>query len=128
MLLKTFLKQHRLRIDPEARALGPYARLPSRRGRRVTQEELAECVGISRVWYGTLESSTGVRTSSAVLDRLAAALMVSPQERATLFDLAMPELKLAEVAGALRHTHAEGVRGRDGMVDDLLDFGVTMIA
>jgi transcriptional regulator with XRE-family HTH domain len=100
--LKTFLKKHRLQIDPEAPALGPYARLPSRRGRRVTQEELAECIGISRVWYATLESSTAVRTSSALLNRLAAALMVSDPERAALFDLAMPELKLAEAARALR--------------------------
>jgi transcriptional regulator with XRE-family HTH domain len=106
--LNTLLKQHRLQIDPEVPALGPYTRLPSRRGRRVTQEELAECIGISRVWYATLESSSGVRTSSALLDRLATALMVSPQERAALFDLAMPELKLAEAAGALRQAYADG--------------------
>jgi hypothetical protein len=60
------------------------------------------------VWYGTLESSTTVRTSFALLNRLAAALMVSPQERAALFDLAMPELRLAEAAGAFRQTQDSG--------------------
>jgi transcriptional regulator with XRE-family HTH domain len=109
--LKTFLRQHRLQIDPETPALGPYARLPSRRGRRVTQEELAECIGISRVWYATLESSAAVRTSSALLDRLAAALMVSARERAALFDLAMPDLKLAEAAGALRRAQDDSASG-----------------
>jgi len=103
--LKTFLKHHRLRIDPQAPALGPYTRLPMRRGRRVTQQELAESIGISRVWYATLESGSAVRTSSVLLDRLAAALMVSPHERAVLFDLALPELRLAEAADALRHAN-----------------------
>jgi transcriptional regulator with XRE-family HTH domain len=67
----------------------------------VTQEELAECIGVSRVWYAMLESRTTVRTSSALLDRLAAALMVTPEERTALFDLAFPELKLSEAIGAL---------------------------
>lgn len=98
MPLKTFLRQRRLQIDPHTTALGPYTRLPSRCGRPVTQEEIAECVGVSRVWYSTLESSSTVRTSLGLLDRLAEALMVTPEERATLFNLAIPELKLADAA------------------------------
>jgi transcriptional regulator with XRE-family HTH domain len=97
--LTTFLKQRRLQIDPDTMALGPYRRLPWRQGRRVTQEELAECVGVSRVWYAMLESRTTVRTSFELLDRLAAALMVTPEDRTALFDLALPELRLSEAFG-----------------------------
>jgi transcriptional regulator with XRE-family HTH domain len=60
----------------------------------VTQEELAECIGISRAWYGLLESDKPVRASLIVLDRLAAALMLSRDERTTLFNLGLPELRL----------------------------------
>jgi DNA-binding XRE family transcriptional regulator len=87
------LRQFRLRIDPAEGALGPYARRGWRRGRPVTQEELAECVGVSRAWYGLLESERPVRASIFLLDRLATALMLSPQERVNLFALALPELK-----------------------------------
>ena len=46
--LKVFLRGSRQRIDPQIRRLGDYERLPVRRGRPVTQEEMAEAVGISR--------------------------------------------------------------------------------
>jgi DNA-binding XRE family transcriptional regulator len=108
VLLTTFLKQRRLQIDPYATALGPYRRSPGRLGRRVTQQELAECVGVTREWYATLESRITARTSFALLDRLAAALMVTPEERTTLFDLALPELKISEAFGALRADWADG--------------------
>jgi transcriptional regulator with XRE-family HTH domain len=64
----------------------------------VTQEEVAECIGVSRVWYATLESQSGVRTSPALLDRLASALMLTTDERASLFNIALPELKLETVS------------------------------
>ena len=63
----------------------------------MTQEELAEYIGISRSWYGLLESDKPVRASVALLDRLATALMLSLDERATLFNLVLPELRLAQV-------------------------------
>jgi transcriptional regulator with XRE-family HTH domain len=58
----------------------------------VTQEELAEAIGVSREWYGMLESAATTRTSTGLLLRLADALMVTPPQRAKLFALAVPEL------------------------------------
>ncbi|HTJ28498.1 MAG TPA: transcriptional regulator [Candidatus Limnocylindria bacterium] len=93
--LGVFLKDLRCRIDPGARSLGPYVRFPFRHGRPVTQEEVAELVGVSRVWYAMLESNASGRCSPALLDRLANALMATPEERATLFRLALPEVEAA---------------------------------
>lgn len=98
--LSTFIKEHRLRVNPESRRLGPWDRLPSRRGKPVTQEEVAESIGVSRVWYATLESQAGVRTSPALLDRLATALTLTTDERASLFNIALPELKLENASAS----------------------------
>ena len=92
--LHAFLKSLRSRIQPEAEALGPHKRLPSRVGRRVTQEEIAEHVGVTREWYSMLESGTTIRTSVSLLGRLATALMTTPAERTALFSLGLPELQL----------------------------------
>jgi transcriptional regulator with XRE-family HTH domain len=101
MALNRLLKQFRLRISPEATNLGPYERLPSRRGHAVTQEELAEFLGVSRTWYAALESNTDVRTSVALLDRLATIVMAGPQERAVLFCAAFPELGFVRLGNEL---------------------------
>jgi transcriptional regulator with XRE-family HTH domain len=93
-LFLTFLRQ---RVNPDARDLGPHARLPSRVGKRVTQGELAEVVGASREWYARLETEARVRPSTALLGRLANALMVSREERARLFQLALPEVRCAQL-------------------------------
>lgn len=90
--LKPLLRHFRMRIDPKERALGPLTRPLRRRGKPVTQEELAECIGVSRCWYGMLESERPSRVSIFLLDRLAAILMLSAAERAMLFTLALPEL------------------------------------
>jgi transcriptional regulator with XRE-family HTH domain len=91
-------KRCRGRIAPERASLGPYLRLPIRIGKLVTQEEVAEVVGISRVWYGMLENERPVRVSTAVLGRIADALMMDPVERASLFRLAFPELRSTSLA------------------------------
>jgi hypothetical protein len=90
--LKALLRRFRVRIDPNEKALGPQPRLPWRHGKIVTQEELAECIGVSRYWYGMLESARPARVSIFLLDRLARILMLSAGERALLFALALPEL------------------------------------
>lgn len=95
MQLNSFLKHLRTRISPHATMLGPHSRLPSRRGRIVSQEELAECIGVSRVWYAKLESDLALRPSTSLLDRVAVALMLNSEERRSLFNLARPELSLA---------------------------------
>jgi transcriptional regulator with XRE-family HTH domain len=100
--LNRLLKQFRLRIDPDQTKLGPYERLPWRRGRAVTQEELAQFLGVSRTWYAELESNAEARTSPALLNRVAVLLMVTPQERAVLFCSAFPELELARPEDGLQ--------------------------
>jgi DNA-binding XRE family transcriptional regulator len=88
-----FLRTLRQRIPPDAATLGPWSRLPVRRGRRVTQEEVAELVGVSRNWYRRLESGVGVRASTKLLDRLATAFAFTPEERVQLFVLGIPEIR-----------------------------------
>jgi transcriptional regulator with XRE-family HTH domain len=83
--LRDLLRERRQRLDPNLRSLGDLPRLPARWGRPVTQEEMAEAVGISRVWYAMLESGATDRTSSKVLERIATVLMLDPSERAQLF-------------------------------------------
>ncbi|MGA7746474.1 MAG: helix-turn-helix transcriptional regulator [Candidatus Aquilonibacter sp.] len=89
------LRRLRGRVPPEATTLGSYKRLPIRCGRRVTQEELAEVVGVTRGWYRLLESGGTVRASMKLLDRLANALTLTSDERIALFMLAIPEMEPA---------------------------------
>jgi transcriptional regulator with XRE-family HTH domain len=96
--LGAFLRECRRRIHPESRALGPSLRFPDRIGRPVTQEELAEAAGISRVWYAIVESGRAPRVSSTVLGRIARALSLDADEHASLFRLAQPELSLPQVS------------------------------
>jgi DNA-binding XRE family transcriptional regulator len=92
--LHAFLKERRRGIEPATRVLGLHQRLASRCGRRVTQEELAEAIGVSRAWYVLLEGGAAIRVSTPLLDRLASALMLPPHERSELFRLAIPELRM----------------------------------
>jgi transcriptional regulator with XRE-family HTH domain len=96
--LALLLKSFRQRIETDACDLGPHARHPSRLGKRVTQEELAEAVGITREWYAKLESGLATtRASTGLLDRMANALMLTPAERATLFHVAVSELRQVQL-------------------------------
>jgi transcriptional regulator with XRE-family HTH domain len=75
-----------------------YLRLPMRVGKAVTQEEVAEAVGITRHWYSMLESDHHrARVSASVLGRIADALMMDTAERASLFQLAIPEIRSASL-------------------------------
>jgi transcriptional regulator with XRE-family HTH domain len=87
-----FLKTLRRRLPPETARLGSWERLPARRGRPVTQEEIAEVVGVSRNWYRILESGAEVRASTRLVERIARAVAFTPEERMRLFVLAIPEL------------------------------------
>jgi transcriptional regulator with XRE-family HTH domain len=100
--LGAFLKMLRQRVAPESTVLGPYERLPSRHGRRVTQEELAEAVGVSRGWYKLLESGARVRSSMPLLERLAQALGATADERSKLFSLAAAEMWGIEIGSGSR--------------------------
>jgi transcriptional regulator with XRE-family HTH domain len=74
------------------RFLGESQRLPIRVGKRVTQEELAEHLGISRGWYARFESGTPAGFSVPLLSRLADMLLLFASERAELMRLAKSEL------------------------------------
>jgi transcriptional regulator with XRE-family HTH domain len=90
--LRRFVRERRLRLTPELRFLGESPRLPNRIGKRVTQEELAEHLGISRNWYLRFEGGAPARFSTQLLSRLGDVLLLSLPERADLMRLAMPEL------------------------------------
>jgi transcriptional regulator with XRE-family HTH domain len=87
-----FLKEHRRLVPREATALGSHARHPVRYGKLVTQDEVAEAVGVSSVWYAMLESGAAMHASPRLLARLADALSLSDERREALFRLGLPEL------------------------------------
>jgi len=80
------------RIAPGAVTLGNFLRHGDRVGKPVTQEEVAEAIGISRVWYATIESGGAPRVSPGVLGRLADALMLKADECELLYALGIPYL------------------------------------
>ena len=53
---------------------------------------MAEALGVSRNWYRRLESGEGIRPSTTLLDRLAAVLSFTAEERMQLFLLGRPEM------------------------------------
>jgi len=83
--LAAFLRTRRERLDPQDFGL------PSRRqGRRtpgLRREEVAELAGISVDYIVRLEQARGLRPSEDVVEALASALRLGPEERAYLFGL-----------------------------------------
>jgi hypothetical protein len=59
--LSAFLLNRRQRVNSNAVRVGTYARPESRIGRPLTQEEVAEALGVSRQWYGALERALSPR-------------------------------------------------------------------
>jgi transcriptional regulator with XRE-family HTH domain len=96
--LSRLLRRCRARIAPGCASLGPYLRLPNRIGKPITQEEVAEAVGISRQWYMMMETDRSRRVSASVLARIANVLMMDPAEREALFRLGVPELRRPSLA------------------------------
>jgi transcriptional regulator with XRE-family HTH domain len=90
--LHRFVRERRLRLAPESQFIGESKRLPIRVGKAVTQEELAEHLGISRGWYTRFEAGAQAAFSIPLLSRLGDMLLLSAPERAELVRLAMPEL------------------------------------
>jgi len=83
--LAAFLRTRRERLDPQD------FDLPSRRQARRTpglrREEVAELAGVSIDYIVRLEQGRGLRPSANVVEALAGALRLSPDERAYLFNL-----------------------------------------
>jgi acetyl esterase len=91
--LGTFLRSMRFRVAPRVTRLGAYERSPIRFGRRITQEELAEALGVTREWYSLLECGGRTRASPRLLARIAETLMLSLREQSELFAIAIPEAR-----------------------------------
>ncbi|MFC4375517.1 helix-turn-helix domain-containing protein [Nocardia halotolerans] len=91
-----FLVSRRARLRPEDVGVpffGTRRRVPGLR-----REELAQLAGVSADYYARLEQGRLDNVSPAVLDAVAGALRLSPEERTHLFNLARPP-RLPETGG-----------------------------
>src|ERR1700744_1281820 len=97
-LLGLYLRDRRTKLD--AAALGfPGGR---RRTLGLRREEVAQRANISPTWYTWLEQGRGGAPSAAVLDRIAAGLMLTEPEPQHLFMLGLgrpPEVRYKAVTG-----------------------------
>ncbi|WEK46525.1 MAG: helix-turn-helix domain-containing protein [Candidatus Andeanibacterium colombiense] len=80
-LLGQFVRSHRERTAPDL--VGRRRRTPGLR-----REELAARAGIGTTWCAWIEQGRDISVSAETLARLAAALALTPAERAYLFELA----------------------------------------
>ncbi|MFE0022798.1 helix-turn-helix transcriptional regulator [Amycolatopsis sp. NPDC059021] len=84
--LAAFLRTRRERLDPQD--FGLPSRRQSRRTPGLRREEVAELAGVSIDYIVRLEQARGLRPSADVVEALATALRLAPDERAYLFGLA----------------------------------------
>ncbi|WUN29691.1 helix-turn-helix transcriptional regulator [Kitasatospora sp. NBC_00315] len=84
--LAAFLRTRRERLDP--RDFNLPARQRARRTPGLRREEVAELAGVSIDYIVRLEQARGLRPSANVVEALARALRLAPDERAYLFNLA----------------------------------------
>lgn len=109
--LGEFLRSRRDRLTPEEAGVHSYGR---RRVPGLRREELAQLAGVSMTYLTRLEQGQSHNASDDVIDALARALRLNPDERVHLFALAHPdparrtELSAAEAAkpGAEQLLHA----------------------
>lgn len=95
--LGAFLKSRRTRLDPASFGLGGRRRTPGLR-----REEVAQRACISPTWYTWLEQGRGGAPSAPVLERIAAALLLTEPEREHLFMLGLgrpPDVRRRPVEG-----------------------------
>ncbi|MBB5828450.1 helix-turn-helix domain-containing protein [Micromonospora carbonacea] len=95
--LAACVRAWRHRLVPEDRQV-----VRRRRARRstVTQEEIAEIVGVSVVWYSNLERGVRANYSDAFLDAVAEALRLDRRERELLYLLAVGRMPAPSTVGA----------------------------
>lgn len=84
--LSSFLKAQRAKILPQQVGLivGIRRRTPGLR-----REEVAQLAGVSTTWYTWLEQGRDIQVSASVLENIASALLLTPDERKYLFSLAL---------------------------------------
>jgi transcriptional regulator with XRE-family HTH domain len=90
-----FLRSRRERISPEEVGIRATDR---RRTPGLRREEVAELAAVGVTWYTWLEQGRPVRASAQVLQAIADALLLGPNERAYLFTLA----EVAQPSGGLQ--------------------------
>lgn len=86
--LGDFLRTRRGRLRPEDAGITSYG---ARRVPGLRREELAQLAGVSATYYTRLEQGQSHQASWSVVEALADALRLSPDERAYLHRLARPE-------------------------------------
>ncbi|MER5252112.1 helix-turn-helix transcriptional regulator [Streptomyces sp. NPDC002855] len=92
--LAVFLRSRRERLDPHD--FGLPSRRQARRTPGLRREEVAELAGVSVDYVVRLEQGRGLRPSADVVDALARALRLAPEERAYLFNLAQQRPRNAD--------------------------------
>ncbi|GAA1973072.1 helix-turn-helix transcriptional regulator [Amycolatopsis minnesotensis] len=92
--LAAFLRTRRERLDPDD--FGLPSRRQARRTPGLRREEVAELAGVSIDYIVRLEQARGLRPSAEVVEALARALRLAPDERAYLFDLAQQRPRTAD--------------------------------
>lgn len=92
--LAAFLRTRRERLDP--RDFGLPSRRQARRTPGLRREEVAELAGVSTDYIVRLEQARGLRPSADVVEALARALRLAPDERAYLFDLTRQRPRTAD--------------------------------
>jgi len=109
--LAEFLRTRRARLQPAAIGLAPGDR---RRTLGLRREEVALLANIGIAWYTALEQGRDVHASTGVLEGLAAALRLTPDERRHLFLLADQALPLVPI-----HTVEDVSLALRRIIDDL---------
>ncbi len=104
--LAVFLRDRRERTSP-VEAAGPAGRRRSRRTPGLRREEVAELACVSVDYVIRVEQGR-LHPSSEVLDALALALRLSPDERAYLFDLARLRPTAAAARARVDHGSVDG--------------------
>jgi transcriptional regulator with XRE-family HTH domain len=99
--LADFLRTRREAIRPEDVGLPGGGR---RRTPGLRREEVAQLAGVGTTWYTWLEQGRDVRASASVLEAIAAALQLTPAERAHLILLGRGE-QAPPVKGPKEHVH-----------------------
>ncbi|GLY29111.1 helix-turn-helix transcriptional regulator [Kineosporia sp. NBRC 101731] len=117
--LATFLRSRRERLDPHD--FGLPRRRQSRRTPGLRREEVAELAGISTDYIVRLEQARGLRPSVAVLEALAGAMRLAPDERDYLFDLAQQRPRTAG------RPATSATASLSGLVDDLSPLPVMLL-
>ncbi|MDJ1133893.1 helix-turn-helix transcriptional regulator [Streptomyces iconiensis] len=96
--LAAFLRTRRERLDP--RDFGLPSRRQARRTPGLRREEVAELAGVSIDYVVRLEQGRGLRPSADVVEALAQALRLAPDERVYLFNLARQRPRNTDKAAA----------------------------